>query len=102
EDEADAANARRRGGDVDAADPDAAAVRALEPRDHAQQGRLAAAAGPEQRGQGSVRDGDADVVERGEGAELLADVQSLYRHQALTSAVWSRVDSMRSTGPPSP
>ena len=52
-----------------AVDEDRARVGRLEPGDHAQQRRLAAAARAEQRGQRARRDLDRHVVERDEVAE---------------------------------
>ena len=73
EDEADAALLRRHAGRVLAGDEDLAGVGLLEPGDHAQQRRLAAAARAEQRGQRAGRDLERDVVERDEVAEPLRD-----------------------------
>ena len=56
------------------ADPHAPGVGALEARDHAQQRRLARAAGPEQRHQLAVPDAQAGPVDRGEGAERAAQI----------------------------
>ena len=55
-------------------DHDRAGVGHLEPRDHAQQRRLARAGGSEQRGQLAVGRLDRDVVEGGEVAEPLGHV----------------------------
>ena len=82
EDEADAALLRHDAGHVPIADQDASRVGRLEPRDDAQQRRLAAAARPEQRRERAVRDLDPDVVERREVAEALRDVLSLDGHEA--------------------
>ena len=73
EDEADAALAGRRGGGVLARDGDPPGVRLLQSRDHAQQRRLAAAAGAEQGGQRAVRHLQRHVLERDEVPELLGD-----------------------------
>ena len=73
EDEADAARLRRDVRHVASLEVDAALVRPLEPCDHTQQRRLAAAARPEQRRQGSGFDLDGDAVERSEVAEALDD-----------------------------
>ena len=76
EHEADVALLGRELGGVDALDLDRAGVGVLEPGDDAQQGRLAAAARAEQRGElpaGMLTD---DVVEGDEVAEALADVGS--------------------------
>ena len=73
EDEADAAVLRRHPGRVLAEDDHLARVGLLEAGDHAQQGRLAAAARAEQRGQGARRHLERDVVEGGEVAEALRD-----------------------------
>ena len=74
EDEADAALLRHDVRDVVVADHDPADVGHLEAGDDAQQGRLAAAARPEQRGERAVRDLDVDILECGEVAEALRDV----------------------------
>ncbi len=76
EDEADAALLRRERRRLLAGDHDLAGVGRLEPRDHAQQRRLAAAARPEQRRQRAALDRDRDVVERHEVPEPLRDVTS--------------------------
>ena len=52
---------------------DATAVRHLEPRDHPQARRLAAARRPEHREELAFADSSVDVVDRGVAAEALAD-----------------------------
>src|SRR3712207_8533768 len=54
------------------------------PRDDAQQGRLAAAARAEQRGQLPGRDREVDVLEGDEVAEALADAGDLDAHDAVS------------------
>ena len=56
---------------VGAVDDDTAAVGGLEPGDHPQQGRLAAARGPQQREERAALDGQRDVVDRCDRAEPL-------------------------------
>jgi hypothetical protein len=73
EDEADAALLRRDSGRVVPEDDDLALVRLLEPRDHAEQRRLAASARPQERGEGTRLDVERDVLERGEVVEALRD-----------------------------
>ena len=77
EDEADPALLRRERGRVLARDHDLAGVRLLEPGDHAQERRLAAAARPEQRRQRARLDHERDVVERGERSEPLGHAPCL-------------------------
>ena len=60
---ADVALGRRQIGDVAAGDDDPAAGRRLEPGDHPQRRRLAAAARAEQRRQGPARNAKADLVD---------------------------------------
>src|SRR6185437_2197010 len=60
-------------GHVAAADGDAAAVGLNEAGDHAQQGGLAAAGGPENREEAAARDRERQVVDRQMRAEALAD-----------------------------
>ena len=95
EQETDAALVRR---DVDAeravendgvADGDAPARRGLETRDHAQRGRFAAAGGTQQRDEGVVGDGEAQVLDGVEFAPRLAPVT------LLTSALQTRMVMMR-------
>src|SRR5206468_4790184 len=86
EHEADAALLRRDGGRLAAGNEDLAHVRYLEPGDHAQQRRLAAATRAEEGGQRAAGDVDRDVVERGEVAELLGGVTSFDRHVASPSS----------------
>ena len=73
EDEADAAPLRRNAGGVLARDLDAALVGHLEPRDDAQQRRLARAAGAEQCRERAFGDLERDVIEGGEVAPALRD-----------------------------
>src|SRR5690606_3166714 len=80
EDEADVALLRWQPGRVDSLDLDVTGVGGLEPGDHPQQGRLAASAGAQQRGQLTGGDGDVDVVERHEVAEALGDPLDLDAH----------------------
>ena len=74
EDEADVPLLRRERGRVLAGDQDLALVRPLEPGDDPEQGRLAGAARPEQRGERAAFDLERDVVEGDEVAEALRDV----------------------------
>ena len=46
----------------------------LQPADHPENSRFAASAGPEQRDQFSIADGQVDVVDGRDVAELFADV----------------------------
>ena len=57
-----------------AADRDLAAADLLEPRDHAQQRRLAAARGPDQHRELAVGDVDVDAADHVGAAEVLVDV----------------------------
>src|SRR3954470_6442717 len=82
EDEADAAALRGQGGGVLVRDDDAPGVGQLEAGDHAQQRRLARAAGPEQRSERAVLHVEGDVVERAELPELL-------RHAVNRDHPWS-------------
>src|SRR5262249_6867675 len=95
-DEAHAALLGRHAGDVAALDRDRARVRLLEPGDHAQQRRLAAAARAEERRQLPARHRQRDVVERGERAEALRDVEDGDSHQ-LVSFGLSTVIAIRTT-----
>ncbi len=80
EDEADLAALRRVVRDLLVADDHRAVVGLLEAGDHAQQRRLAAARGAEQRGQRAVADGHAHVVEREELAVALGHVAGFDPH----------------------
>src|SRR3954471_9826621 len=82
EDEADAAALRGQGRGVLVGDDDAPGVGQLEAGDHAQQRRLARAAGPEQRSERAVLHVEGDVVERAELPELL-------RHAVNRDHPWS-------------
>ena len=73
EDEADAALLRRLARDVHAVELYGSGLRLLEPGDDAQERRLAAAAGAEQRRQGAGGDLDRSIVERDEVTEPLRD-----------------------------
>ncbi len=68
------ARLRRPAGQILAVEQDAAAVRQIEAGDHAQQRRLAAAGGPEQREEFAGLDGEAHVVDGGEVAEAARDI----------------------------
>ena len=87
EDEADAALLRRERRRLLAGDEHVAGVGHLEPGDHAQQRRLAAAARAEQRGERAALDEDRDVVDRDEVPESLRDVTRLDRHRVPLVAV---------------
>ena len=76
EDEADVAVLHADAGVVLAVDHDPALVGFLEPGDHTQQRRFAAARGTEQGGQAPVGDVDRDVVEGDEVSEALGHVLS--------------------------
>ena len=69
----DVAVACRQAVDPAAADGDAAAVVAFEPGDDAQQGRLAAARGPQQRQELAVGDIEGDVAQDFDRAEVFCD-----------------------------
>ena len=81
EDEADLALLRRRRRRVPAVDHDLAGVELLEPGDRPQQGRLAAAARPEQGRQRAVWDVDRDVVKRLKVTKALARALDCDSHQ---------------------
>ncbi len=81
EDEADAALLGRTARDVLAVDEDRAGVCGLEPGDDPQQGRLPAAARPEEGRERPRRDLHGDVVERDEVVESLRDATDRDRHQ---------------------
>src|SRR5262245_40652933 len=81
EDHADASGARRPVGDVLVADQHLARVRRLEPRDYAQERRLAAPARAEQRRQRPLRNGDRHVRQGLEVAEALGHVRDRDAHQ---------------------
>jgi hypothetical protein len=81
EHEADVALLRGQPGRIRARDQDRPGVRALEPRDHAQEGRLAAAAGAEQSREAAVGHLDRHVVKCGELAEALRDILNRDAHQ---------------------
>ena len=85
-DEAHAPIARGGVGDVGTSDRHGPLIGLLQAGDDAQQRRLAAAAGSEQRRQGAVADADVDVFERGEGAKPLGDLLDLDRHQTIAFA----------------
>jgi hypothetical protein len=74
EDHRDVARARRQIGHVASADPDATARRLLEPGDHAQERRLAAARRPDEDEELAVGDLERDVFDRDHITELLGDV----------------------------
>jgi hypothetical protein len=93
EHEAHVAPLRCQAGGVPAVDRDGTGVRPLQPGDDPQQRGLAAAAGPEQRGQRSGRDGDADVAQHRAGAEGLVHVAYVDGHQPLSLARRNRVAS---------
>ena len=82
EDEADAAVLRLAARRVLALEEDLAAVRALEPRDDAQEARLAGPRRPEERHELAVGDLQADVVHRRERAERLGDASNLDAHDS--------------------
>jgi hypothetical protein len=73
----DAALRRRHVGDVDAVEEALAGGDALEPGDHAQQRRLAAARRAEQRGERALVDREADVVDRRHDAVALGHAPEL-------------------------
>ena len=78
---------RRCGGtgdDVLAVEQDAAFARRLEAGEHAQQRGLAAAGGAEQREEFALRNIEGKRLDRGDGAEALAD--RLEAHQRCFSA----------------
>ena len=87
EHEADLALAHVLVGRVLAVEQDAAVGRVLEAGDDAQQRRLAAARRAEQRDELAGRELEADIVERDEVAERLADVADFDAHGA--SGSWS-------------
>jgi len=66
--------ARPQVGDIVAVERDLPGGRVLEPRDHAQRGRLAAARGPEQHDELAVFEHQRGVVHRGEVGEALLQV----------------------------
>ena len=74
EDETDVALLDRRLVDAVAADEDVAGGGHFQAGDHAQDGGLAAAAGTEQGHQLALLDGEGDVADGGDVAELLGDV----------------------------
>src|SRR4029079_10739688 len=88
EDEADAAVLRWATRHVDTVDHDAPGVGALEPGDDPQQGRLAAAAGAEERGERALGHLHRDVVECDEVVEALRDAQGRDGHQCLAPFGW--------------
>jgi hypothetical protein len=85
EDEAHVALLRRQAGGVLAGDLHHSLVGDLEAGDDPQQGGLAAAARPQQGGQGPGRDVHRDVVEGNELAEALRDVLGFDGHQEPSS-----------------
>src|SRR5205085_758346 len=95
EDEADPAALGRVPGHVLLGDQDLALVGPLEPGDHAQEGRLAAAARAEERGQRARRHLERHAVERDEVPEALRDparhdahlVSSLGRNRFIATSV---------------
>ena len=80
EHEAHVALLRRQPGGVGALDGDRAGVGLLEARDDAQQGGLAPAAGAEQGGELTRRDGHVDVLQRDEVAEPLVHPRDFDAH----------------------
>src|SRR4029079_7192551 len=88
EDEADAAVLRWAARHVDTVDHDAPGARALAGGADPQQGRLAAAAGAEERRERPLRHVNRDVVECDEGVEALRDAQGRDRHQCLAPFGW--------------
>jgi hypothetical protein len=76
EHEPDPAPLGGQGGGVAAVDLDAAGVGPLQPGDHPQQGRLAAARGAEQGGQGAAGDLHRHVVQGGEVPEAAGRVRT--------------------------
>ena len=74
EDHSDPTGACRLLGDVFRPDQHLARIRPLEPRDHAQQRRLAASTRPEQRRERALGNRDRDIVQRRETVEPLGDV----------------------------
>ena len=97
EHEADVALLRRQVGGVDALDLDAPGVGLLEAGDDAQQRRLAATAGAEQRGELAGGDADGDVVEGDEVAEALADARDLDAHLRFSFGRMSETITMQLT-----
>ena len=85
----DVAAMRRDGVQQRAAQADGAGIRGLEPGDHVQQGRLAAAAGAEQGHDLPVADGQVAAVDGGDAAEIAADAGEFQRRlgQLWTSRV---------------
>ncbi len=95
---------RRAGGtlgDVAAADSDPAGGDGLEPGDHPQQRRLAAAGGAEQGAELARLDGEAEVGDHLDGAEALVQAVELdVRHRRLLSPRGARPPSPRARGWP--
>ena len=87
--EADLALADADGAGVLAMKQHLARVRRLQPRDYSQQRGLARARQPEQRDQLAGFDMQADIVDRDEIAELLADISELDTHAATLTAMSS-------------
>src|SRR5690606_7727273 len=67
------------------ADHDAPAGGRLEPGNHPERRRLAAAGRPEQADELAVPDGDAEIGDGGEIAELLRDLVETYRSHGSSS-----------------
>ena len=95
EHEADVAALSGQVGRVMALDLDAAVVGALQAGDDAQQGRLATATWPEQRGEFAGRDAQIDVLKRDEVTELLVDAGDLNAHSSEPSLGRSMVTTTR-------
>ena len=70
----------RAGGGLLAGDPDAPGIGVRQAGDQPQQGALAGTGGSEQGHQGAGVDIEADVVDRPEGAELLAHTSNADAH----------------------
>ena len=95
EDHAHVALVGRQVRDVLAVDLDAARVGVLEAGDHAQRRRLAAAGRPEEGDELAALGGEDEVLDRGEGAELLLDVGQLQEAHACLAHQWAPPISIR-------
>ncbi len=97
EHEADLPFTRMRVRRIFAVEADRAGIRYLQPRDDAQQRRLARTGGPEKCDELAGRNLQVDMVDRRETAEALDHAGQLNAHVGLSPAQWTSLRVCRST-----
>src|SRR5207245_4162416 len=90
----------RDGVDHAIADLDGAGVGLLESRDHVQQGRLAAARGPQQHGELAALHAEVDTLQHFGVAETLAQTPDAQRRHAISYLTAPAVRPRRKYRPP--